>query len=114
MTETSDHFDMDALAILQDVMEDEFVDLIQVYIEDADQRVSQLKEAAADRNALQLAAQAHSFKGGCSNIAAMPLSDLCFRIEQLVQRQHWEKLDDVMLLLEQEYQKVRAILLVMN
>ena len=94
------HLDEEALAELQDVMEDEFEVLIQTYLTDSRDRIASLKEAlaAGDADAVArtahsfkgscngdadaVARTAHSFKGSCINIGAPRLGDLCQAAEQ--------------------------------
>ena len=64
------HLDVEALAELQDVMEDEFDVLIQTYLADSRSRIDGLKEALATADPEHFAKTAHSFKGSCINIGA--------------------------------------------
>ena len=77
------HLDDEALAELQDVMEDEFGVLIRTYLADSRSRLSSLGQALADGDADAFARTAHSFKGSCINIGAPRLGALCQEAEQL-------------------------------
>ena len=60
--------DEEALAELQDVMEDEFGVLIETYLADSRTRISGLKEAVDTGDSERLRKAAHSLKGSCINI----------------------------------------------
>ena len=77
------HLDEEALAELQDVMEDEFDVLIQTYLADSRTRLDSLRETLKAEDADAFAKAAHSFKGSCINIGAPHLGELCMRAEQL-------------------------------
>ncbi|WP_077531638.1 Hpt domain-containing protein [Vreelandella utahensis] len=76
------HIDHDALAELRDVMEDEFVILVNTFLQDADDRLEQLRAGAASEDAEEVRKMAHSFKGSCINIGAPELADRCRTAEQ--------------------------------
>ncbi len=73
--------DGEVIATLRDIMQDDFVDLIETFIKDSLQRREALAQAerSGDREALRRAA--HSFKGSSANIGARSLSDLCRQLE---------------------------------
>lgn len=76
------HLDEEALAELQDVMEDEFGTLIHTYLSDSRDRIESLKSAINGADAEALANTAHSFKGSCINIGAPRLGALCREVEK--------------------------------
>lgn len=76
------HLNEEALAELQDVMEDEFDVLIQTYIIDSRDRIASLKAALAAADAGAFARTAHSLKGSCINIGAPRLGELCLEAEE--------------------------------
>ncbi|MCM0611529.1 Hpt domain-containing protein [Marinobacter sediminum] len=75
------HLDEEALAELQDVMDDEFEVLIQTYLSDSRERVASLRAAIEVEDADAFAKMAHSFKGSCINIGAPHLGQLCLAAE---------------------------------
>lgn len=105
------HFDIEALEMLEEIMEDEFPELIRVYIADSDPRLDALKQAVSDNNCLELRELAHSFKGASANIAAMPLADLCYKIEEKAREDILEGIDQLIIATEAEYASVRALLI---
>lgn len=75
------HIDHDTLATLQEVMEDDFQHLIETFISDSTQKVSDMQKALAAGVCDELRRAAHSFKGSSSNIGAGGLVALCKSIE---------------------------------
>lgn len=75
------HLDNEQLAELKDVLEDEFSVLVTTYLQDADLRMQQIREAFAksDNEACRLAS--HSLKGASANLGATQLSAYCERLE---------------------------------
>lgn len=100
------HLDEEALAELQDVMEDEFGVLIQTYVADSRIRIQGLREALADGDADQFAKAAHSFKGSCVNIGAPRLGALCFEAEKLGKAGQLEDAPAVLASIEQEFEDI--------
>ncbi|WP_420592024.1 Hpt domain-containing protein [Bacterioplanoides sp.] len=105
-----EHFDTDAFDMLKEVMDDEFPDLLRVYIEDSDSRLPLLHQALAAADASALRELAHSFKGASSNISALPLADLCFSLESAAKNGELSGLDQVISAIEQEYSTVKNYL----
>jgi PAS domain S-box-containing protein len=73
--------DAEHLAQLRDVMEDEFVDLLQTYLENSPKEISKLKAALAQGDTEAVVKSAHTLKGSSSNLGAVRLSSLCKQIE---------------------------------
>jgi HPt (histidine-containing phosphotransfer) domain-containing protein len=76
------HLDEEALAELQEVMENEFDILINTYLHDSSDRIAHLRAALENSDADAFAKSAHSFKGSCINIGAPRLGELCFEAEK--------------------------------
>ncbi|WP_303289160.1 Hpt domain-containing protein [Marinobacter sp. SS5-14b] len=100
------HLDEEALAELQDVMEDEFDVLIQTYLEDSRTRIQSLRDALADADSDQFSKAAHSFKGSCVNIGAPRLGELCFDAEKLGKNDQLDQAPGVMTRIEKEFEDV--------
>ena len=85
------HVDLHVLATLREVMEGEYPALLEVFIKDSEQRVIELNGLIRDpgfsipgaQHLKQLADKVHSFKGSCSNMGAVHLTDLCRELEEL-------------------------------
>lgn len=105
------HFDTEALSMLEEIMEDEFPELIQVFIADSDPRIKALEQALEQNNCKELREIAHSFKGASGNISALPLADLCFQLEEKARNDILEGVSELIIRINDEYKTVRAILL---
>ena len=100
------HLDEEALAELQDVMENEFALLIQTYLNDSKERIEGLKTAVDDGDADAFAKTAHSFKGSCINIGAPRLGELCKEAESAGQNERLIDVPPVLEAIEEEFQHV--------
>jgi HPt (histidine-containing phosphotransfer) domain-containing protein len=105
------HFDTEALAMLEEIMEDDFPELIQVFITDSDPRVPAMHSALQEQNSQTLRDIAHSFKGASSNLSALPLADLCFKIEEKARDTNLDGIQPLIDAIDAEYQTVKSILL---
>lgn len=76
------HLDEEALAELQDVMEDEFEMLLRTFIADSRSRIGTLRKALSQSDADELSKTAHSFKGSCINMGAERLGYFCLQVER--------------------------------
>jgi len=109
-----DHFDTESLEMLREVMEDEFSDLIQVYIQDSIARMPAIHQACQQKDAQTLRELAHSFKGASSNISAAPLAKLCYELEMAGRENQLDNADSLIVAIEQEYAQVERLLKSMN
>lgn len=105
------HFDIEALLMLEEIMEDEFPELIQVYIADSDPRIEAMKQAYNEKNCNTLGDISHSFKGASGNVSALPLADICYKIEEKAREEDLEGIPSLIASVDDEYQNVRSILL---
>jgi len=105
------HLDYSVLSALQDVMEDEYPTLLDVFLKDSELRLLQLRSAADDRNPdLQaLSLTAHSFKGSSSNMGALRLSELCRQLEERARQQESSGLTELIGKIDTEYLTVRRL-----
>ncbi|TVT85625.1 Hpt domain-containing protein [Pseudomonas sp. H3(2019)] len=75
---TDIHLDHDVLSALQEVMEDEYPTLLDTFLQDSEERLTQLRKS---QDPDQLLSTAHSFKGSSSNMGALRLAELCSQLE---------------------------------
>ncbi len=75
------HLNLEQLAELKEVLEDEFSVLIKTYLQDAELRQSLIQAAVEthDYEAARLAA--HSLKGASANLGALMLAEICEHLE---------------------------------
>lgn len=104
------HLDEEALAELQDVMEDEFETLIHTYLSDSRERIESLKAAMNDGDADAVAKTAHSFKGSCINIGATRLGVLCREVEKAGIEDRLGDAQPALGSIEEEFQRVTEAL----
>ena len=81
-------FDPDRVAMLRDLTRDGqpdvFESMARAFVDDAEPRVSSLREAAASADRETLAKQAHALKGSAANLGATRLADACLELEQIL------------------------------
>ena len=102
--------DGDILAMLKDVMEDEFPVLIDTYLIDAVTRIKVLREALNEQDAETVRTTAHSFKGSSSNIGAAALAQLCLVIESSAHKGQLAGIESTLDEVEQEFIAVKQVL----
>ena len=81
MSATHNHFDLQALQQLKEIMADDFAKLVETFTSDSDMRIRTLRDAVAEQDGEQIRQIAHSFKGSAMNLAALPLAELCNTME---------------------------------
>lgn len=104
------HLDEEALAELQDVMEDEFDILITTYINDSTDRIAHLRSALEQEDADRFSKSAHSFKGSCINIGAPRLGELCFAAEKAGREHRLDQASEMVDAIESEFRQVESTL----
>ena len=92
--------------------DEEFLsDLIEIFLKDADSRAKMLTEALDNKDLIEIGRLAHSLKGLCANICAIPLKDISSCIEKAAEN---ENLDDITQLrgeFESEFARLKDTLL---
>ncbi|QHF04204.1 MULTISPECIES: Hpt domain-containing protein [Pseudomonas syringae group] len=105
------HLDYSVLSALQEVMEDEYPTLLDVFLKDSEQRLSHLRMAlepqGLDLETLSLTA--HSFKGSSSNMGALQLSELCRQLEERARQQETAGLEELIDKIDSEYVTIRRL-----
>jgi HPt (histidine-containing phosphotransfer) domain-containing protein len=104
------HFDIESLDMLVQLMENDFPELVNVFVVDSEPKILALKQAVAVKDFDSLREISHSFKGASGNLSALALSDLCFKIEKLSSEGEHAGIEEVIAQVEQEYRAVKAIL----
>jgi HPt (histidine-containing phosphotransfer) domain-containing protein len=84
------HLDSAVLASLQDMLADEYPVLLDTFLADSEERMRLLAAAVRGQDVRLLRLTAHSFKGSCSNMGALPLADLCKQLEDTRQPPSFE------------------------
>jgi PAS domain S-box-containing protein len=106
--------DFSVLATLRDLSEpgqpDPVVELIDLFLEDAPDRLRAMQSSvqARDREALKIAA--HSLKGSAKNLGAKPLARICAELEKQALATDWDGAAQTLQAIEAEFAKLRAVL----
>lgn len=100
--------DQDALAVLKEVMEEEFAPLLALYIQDSDARFETLKVHVNNADCDAIRDVVHSFKGASSNVCAAQLTQYAQLIEDTAKANQFDGLANAIDALFMEYQAVRA------
>ncbi|MCF5713237.1 Hpt domain-containing protein [Pseudomonas tremae] len=105
------HLDYSVLNALQEVMEDEYPTLLDVFLKDSEQRIVQLRQAVETGNMdlQELSLTAHSFKGSSSNMGALRLSDLCRQLEDCARQHQSLGLAELVGKIDNEYLTIRGL-----
>jgi HPt (histidine-containing phosphotransfer) domain-containing protein len=105
------HLDYSVLTTLQEVMEDEYPTLLDVFLKDSESRISRLRQlmGAAAFDLQELSLMAHSFKGSSGNMGALRLAELCCELEERSRRGELEGLGELLAALDSEYSTVRRL-----
>lgn len=99
---------IDALRALNPGDDSFLHDLIQIYLEDAPKRLTEIEQAAAGKDARKLTLAAHSLKGSSSNFGANRLRALSEELEQLGRQAALDGVPAKLPPLREEYARVQA------
>ncbi len=91
---------------LRELMEDDFPELIEIFLDDSDNRVSALKQAIEQSDATAIRDEAHGLKGSCSNLGADKLSDISFELETMGRLEQLLEIDEAFQRLINEHKLV--------
>lgn len=100
------HVDRSVLSALQEVMEEGYPDLLDIFLADSEERLNALR--TADSTAL-LVETAHSFKGSSSNMGAVRLAELCHRLEQQARSSPWAGIQELVGEIDHEFAGIRPL-----
>lgn len=99
------------LAQLREVMESEYVDLLQTYIDNAPKELARVHNGVWSRDYEIIAAAAHTLKGSSSNIGAVRLSLMFKELEYSArQKKPFETIREEIERIQHEYQLVCDVL----
>ncbi len=104
------HLDVQALAELEEIMEEEFGILLETYLDDADSKLAILGQALTQGDAKSLREISHSLKGASSNVGAIALAQLCEGVEQLAKNNQIHEITPLLPGIQNEYQEVKNLL----
>lgn len=98
--------DNDQFEEMRDLLEDEFVDLVQVYLADSKERIVTMRDALLTRDNAKGFDAAHTLKGASANIGALRLTDLCYELQEACRHQ---KIDQKSELIDRIEAELRAV-----
>lgn len=106
MTDSS-HVDLQVLGELKEIMEDEFLVLLETYLSDSVKLLAEIDQAINSSDAEGLRSVAHSLKGSSANLGAIVLSDYCKQLEDMGKNNQLDNAADV-------FSKVREESVIVN
>jgi HPt (histidine-containing phosphotransfer) domain-containing protein len=98
--------DSSALLELKEMLEDEFDDLINTYIRDADQKMAQLPNLIEAGDFAEVRHLSHSLKGASINIGIMRFGELCHQLESAAHNQNSSNFDEYFAKMKSEFEWV--------
>jgi len=89
---------------------DPVVELIDLFLEDAPERLLAMQTSLARQDSDALKVAAHSLKGSARNLGARPLASICADLEHLAAKGEWTSAEPLLAAIGQEFDKLRALL----
>ena len=90
--------------------EELYMDLIKLFIDNAPEQITQLKEAIEAMDMDLAKRSAHSLKGASANVGFVTVQQAALQAEALSVNKEWEKLKDSFEYIKIEFEKVRSLL----
>ena len=92
---------------MRDLLEDEFVDLVQAYLADSKIRIETMRHALTLGDNAKGFDAAHTLKGASANIGALRLTDLCYELQEACRHQKIAKQAELINRIEAELRAVQ-------
>lgn len=109
----SDAVDMDSLNAFEELQSDDgpdlIVELIDLYLQDAPQRILAIREAAVATEWVLLKRAAHNLKGSSGNLGVRHVAEICEKLERVCP-DSYERVAALVELLEYRFAKARQAL----
>lgn len=108
MDEPIDTTVLEDLRSLQEEGEpDILAELIGLFLDDAPVQIIAIRTAIQENHFRNLEVAAHTLKGSCGNLGAIPLSSICLELELKGRSGSIENASDVLVRLEKEYLRAK-------
>lgn len=114
---SNDMVQLDAKAIneLKEMLGEEdfptiFGELVQTYLEDSPNLVQGLRNGLEKKDCDEIKINAHSLKSSSASLGAINFSGLCKELEMAVVEKNWERISELVSLVEEEYQEVEKLM----
>jgi len=105
---------MDVVDELREVMGNEYLGLVRLFLEDAPTHIERLKAAAASNNIAAMVAPAHTLKSSSANLGALALSAVAKRIELGARTQLLPSPSYAVKLLDSEFLRAKTALVALK
>ena len=89
---------------------DPVVELIDLFLEDAPERLQAMQTSLARQDSDALKVAAHSLKGSARNLGARPLASICAELEHIAATNEWASAEPLLQAIGKEFDKLRALL----
>jgi len=86
------------------------VELIDLFLEDAPERLLAMQTSLARQDSDALKVAAHSLKGSARNLGARPLASICAELEHIAANNEWASAEPLLQAIGKEFDKLRALL----
>ena len=107
---SSNSIDLDTLNELKEIMEDEFTELVTVFISDGIKQINDLRQAIAVSDDKLIRRIAHTIKGSSSNLGINGLSELSKTLEYKAADNQLNDAEDLLQKINDEYEAVKKTL----
>ena len=108
--DAEDVIDREVIQYLHEAVEDEIYSIIEVFVSRLPVLISEIKEAAADKDMKALHHSAHTLKGSSSNFGAKGLYALCVKLEACAKANELEMAAKLVDAIDQEVTKIEQVL----
>lgn len=102
----SELLDSEMLNELKEIMEDDFSSLLETFLVESEKQYKAVQAAWQNQNMDELRRAAHTLKGSCGNIGAMPLRDICEGLEHDARDAQTDRIPDLLANTEQQLSEV--------
>lgn len=102
--------DLKALGESLGLEEDEFIEIVEIFLESADEDVVKLKEALASQNTVAASEAAHSLKGSAANLGFKDIASLAAQLENEARNNSVSGLQEALPTLGDMLDRIRALM----
>lgn len=95
---------------LRSILDEEFPNLINTYVQDSAARFDELRQAFVAGEVDKVRNSVHSLKGASANLGLVRLAELCRQVEEAAREGHIEGQEGNLLLIQQERERAVEIL----
>lgn len=111
---TNVSIDKETIDELFEVMEEDSVNLLTLFLENAPQQIEEIERAVRKRNPEQVILPAHSLKSGCANVGAIRLFKLATELEHVAREGQMEAVKSGCAAIKEEFNNARNELKVIS